>query len=45
MYIRKKANMHEGLCGISPKAKLITIKRERERERATSLVYIERENN
>lgn len=30
MYIRKKANMHEGLYGISPKAKLITTKRERD---------------
>ena len=37
MYIRKKANMNEGLYGISPKAKLTTIKRERERERESKI--------
>lgn len=43
MYIRKKANMHEVLCGISPKAKLTTIKRERERESNIPCLYRTRE--
>ena len=42
MYIRKKANMHEGLCCISPKGGLTTNRKNNENKNIP--VYTERED-